>query len=85
MMAKTELDYEVLVETEKENTDYYYKKLKKHGWYDFVSEFVEPNWNIDGVRIDTKLSYPKTILAKTICCQNVTNLLGQVKHMKSLP
>ena len=39
MMAKTELEYDVLVEAEKNKIDHYYKKLKRHGWHDFVDDF----------------------------------------------
>ena len=54
MMAKEELDYTPLIEAEKEAIDIYYKFLKKRGWADFVVDFVEPRWKIEGVRLDTE-------------------------------
>ena len=84
MMAKTELDYEVLVEAKKDQVDKYYKKIKAHGWHDFVSEFIIPEWRIEGVRLDTKLNYPKTIRVDRITCQNTLNLLGQIKSLRTI-
>jgi len=79
MMAQQELGFQVVLESPKEDIDYYYDLLKKKGWYDFVEDFVEPEWNIDGVRIDRKLSYPKTIQVDSIRCENTLNILGQLK------
>lgn len=84
MMAKTDLEYEVLVEARKDQVDKYYKKIKAHGWHDFVSEFVIPEWNIDAVRIDTELNYPRTIKTQSIRCENTLNILGQLKSMRNI-
>tara|TARA_Y100000310_G_C20223436_1_gene596775 strand:+ start:82 stop:339 length:258 start_codon:yes stop_codon:yes gene_type:complete len=84
MMAKTELDYDVLVESEKEDIDYYYKTLKAHGWFDFIDDFVEPRHRLEGVRIDTELNYPMTIRIDKIGYENTLNLLGQIKSMRNL-
>ncbi len=84
MMAKTELDYEVLVEAKKDQIDKYYNTLKSHGWHDFVEDYVIPEWKIEGVRLDTELTYPKTIKTKSITCQNTFNLLGQMKSLRTL-
>jgi hypothetical protein len=83
MMAQKELDYSVVLESEREMVDLYYKFLKKRGWFDFVEDIVLPEWKIDGVRIDTKLNYPKTIQVKYIRCENTPNILGQIKSIKS--
>ena len=84
MMAKTELEYDVLVEAEKNKIDHYYKKLKRHGWHDFVDDFVQPEWKIEGVRIDTELNYPRTIRTDSISCMNVPSLLGQIKSIRKV-
>ena len=55
MMAKTELDYDILIESEKEKIDYHYNYLKSKGWFDFVDDFILPNQE-DGVRLDTELN-----------------------------
>ena len=54
MIAKKELDYDVILESQKEDIDYYFNLLKRKGWFDFVDDFVQPEWNIDGVRIKFK-------------------------------
>ena len=84
MMSKTELDYDVLIESKKDDIDYYYKLLKTHGWFDFVDDFVEPRHRLEGVRIDTSLNYPMTIKADEIRCENTLNILGQVKSMRQI-
>ena len=84
MVAKKDLDYDVVIESERDNIDIYYKFLKKKGWFDFVDDFVVPEWRIEGVRIDTELSYPMTIRTKYIRCENTPNLLGQMKNLRNL-
>jgi hypothetical protein len=79
MMAKQDLNYSVLIESNEDKIDYYYKKLKTHGWFDFVDDFVTPEHNEDGVRIDNELNYPRTIKVDKITCENTLSLLGQIK------
>ena len=83
MMAKTELDYDILIEAEEQEVDKYYKLLKSKGWFDFVDDFVLPNQE-EGVRIDTELNYPMTIQAPYIKCENTFNLLGQLKSLRNI-
>ena len=91
MMAKEELDYSVLLEAQIEDVDYYFNLLKKHGWFDFVEDFVQPEWKEEGVRIDRRLqpekplleiNYPKTIKVDSIKCENTLNILGKLKGFK---
>ena len=82
MMAQKELNYNVVLESEKEMVDLYYKFLKKRGWFDFVEDIVLPEWRIEGVRIDTELNYSKTIQVKYIRCENTPNILGQIKSIR---
>ncbi len=79
MVAKQELDYDILLEAQKEDVDYYFKLLKRKGWFDFVDDFVLPEWREEGVRIDRELNYPKTIQVDNIRCENTLNILGQLK------
>lgn len=82
MMAKTELDYDILLEAQKKNVDYYFKLLKKHGWFDFVDDFVQPEQKEEGVRIDKELNYSRTIQVGSIRCENTLNILGQLKSFR---
>jgi hypothetical protein len=84
MMAKTRLEYDVLIEAKKEEVDKYYKTLKEHGWFDYVEDFVLPEWKEEGVRIDTEANYPRTILTDKICCENTPHILGQIEFLKKL-
>jgi hypothetical protein len=82
MIAKEDLDYSVVIEAKKEEIDIYYKFLKKRGWFDFIEDFVLPEWRIDGVRIDTELDFPRTIQTKYIRCENTPLILGQLKGLR---
>ena len=84
MVAQKDLEYDVLLETEKETTDFYYKFLKQRGWFDFVDDFVTPENREEGVRIDTSLNYPKSIKVKYIRCENTLSLLGQIKSLRKI-
>ena len=77
--AKLHLGMNVLVETEKNQIDYYYKLLKKRGLYDGVSEIIHPEYKVEGIRLDTELNYPLTVKTDKICVTNVLNLIGQIK------
>ena len=84
MFAKKDLNYDVVIESGEENIDYYFNLLRKKGWYDFVDDFVVPEWRIEGVRVDTEMNYPRTIRAKEITSQTVPSLLGQIKMMREI-
>ena len=84
MIAQKDLNYDIALEADKELIDFYYHFLKKRGWYDFVDGLVTPEENEEGVRIDTSLSYPRTILTRHIRCENTTNLLGQLKSLREI-
>ena len=84
MIAQKDLNYDVALETNEELVDFYYHFLKKRGWFDFVDGIVTPEENEEGVRIETELSYPRTILTKHIRCENTTNLLGQLKSLREI-
>ena len=83
MIAKKELNYDVLLESDEEKIDFHYHYLKSKGWFDFVDDFILPNQE-EGVRIDKELNYPMTIQANYIRCENTPNLLGQIKSIRSL-
>lgn len=84
MIAKTDLEYDILVESEESTLDDDYKLLKSKGWYDFVDAMITPEEREEGVRIDNSLDYPRTILTPAISCENVYGLLGQVKFLRGL-
>jgi hypothetical protein len=84
MVAQKDLNYDIALETNEELIDFYYHFLKKRGWFDYVNDFITPEDSEEGVRIDTSLSYPRTILTRNIRCENTTNLLGQLKSLREI-
>ena len=81
MTAKSYLEMDVLVEAPESKIDYYFNILKKKGFYDYVSEILSPDKREEGVRLDTECNYPLTIVAESINCVNVMNLIGQIKML----
>jgi hypothetical protein len=84
MVAREELDYDVVIEAEGGMVDIYWKFLKRHGWFDFIDDIVVPEWRIEGVRIDTQHNYPMTIQTPYIRCENTPVLLEQLKSMLTI-
>jgi hypothetical protein len=84
MIARKELSYDVVLESEQEMIDFYWKFLKKRGWFDFVDDIVVPEWKIEGVRVDTENNYPMTIKTKYIRCENTPSLIGQIKSLREI-
>ena len=84
LLSKKELKLDVLLEVNKRLQDIYYHDLKIQGALDYISQFVTPEENIFGIRIDKELNYPYTILTKKIDCQNIVNLIGQVKYLRGI-
>ena len=83
MIAKQDLKYNILIESEPEEVDKYYKILKSHGWFDFTDDFISENQE-DGVRISKNLDYPNTIQTQYIRCENIPNLMGKIKSFSDL-
>ena len=81
MMVKSYFGMDVLVEARKEQIDYYYKLLKIKGLYDYVSEILPPEVKEEGIRLDTELNYPLTVMTKEISVINVTHLIMQIKSL----
>ena len=84
MISKEELELDVVIESEEEDIDTYFKMLKPKGWMDFVDDFVKPEWKIEGIRLDTKLNYPMTIRTDSISCENALSLTGQIKSLSKM-
>jgi hypothetical protein len=83
MTAVSYLEMDVLVESQKDQKDYYFKILKKKGLYDYVSDIICPEEREAGVRIDTDYNYPLTVVTDSICCTNAMSLIMQVKPSSS--
>ena len=84
MVAKMDLKYDILIEAKKEDIDHYFNLLKPRGWFDFVDDFIEPEYRLEGVRVDTDYNYPLTIKASQIRCENALSILGQLKGLREM-
>lgn len=62
----------------------YFRYLKQQGMMDFIDDIISPEDREEGVRVDTVLSYPKTIIVKKITCENVVVILGQIRLLTEL-
>ena len=82
LIANDKLHYEILIESRREMIDFYFKYLKKQGMMDYVEEIIIPEYAVEGVRIDYELTYPRTILVKKICCENVLSIFGQINFLR---
>jgi hypothetical protein len=84
LVAKTHLKYSNLLEADRELKDLYFRYLKQQGMMDFIDDIISPEDREEGVRVDTVLSYPKTIIVKKITCENVVVILGQIRLLAEL-
>lgn len=82
-VAKVNLAFDVVIESQRDFRDQYYKYLKKHGARDFVYDFVTPEDNVDAIRVDLLHNYPRTIITDRITCSNVTDLVSSLKIIKA--
>lgn len=64
--------------------DPYYRWLKRAGGMDFVSDFVRPGVE-NGVRIDTTIRFPRTIVTARIVPENLEQILNQVDFYRPAP
>ena len=84
MVTSLNLGLDVLVESQKQQRDYYFNLLKKKGLYDYVMEIVTPEEREEGIRLDTDMNFPLTITAENISCVNVMSLILQIQSLVSL-
>tara|TARA_R100001377_G_C3189259_1_gene109890 strand:- start:1327 stop:1641 length:315 start_codon:yes stop_codon:yes gene_type:complete len=70
---------QILLETEKNNTDLYYKWVKHNGLWDFIEDIVHPEHDIYGLRIATVKVKPPSIKVDRISWDNLNDLLYRIK------
>jgi len=81
MMASKNICMNILVETQAQQRDYYYKLLKQKGLNDYVMDFVTPDEREEGIRLDTESNFPLTVTTEKICSDNVAQLILQIKSL----
>jgi len=70
---------EILLETERENTDMYYRWVKNNGLWDFIEDIVHPEHNIPGLRVATVRVRPPCLKVDRISWDNINDMLHKVK------
>lgn len=80
-VAREGLGLDCLVESPCGMKDMYYHYLSRQGCFDYVCEIITPEEREDGIRIDTRMDYPMTIITRSITGQNCLGLLGRVREL----
>ena len=70
---------EILLETERANTDLYYKWVKYNGLWDVIEDIVHPDNEVSGLRLATVKVKPPSIRVDRISWDNLNDLLYRVK------
>tara|TARA_R110002051_G_scaffold9336_4_gene37114 strand:- start:1253 stop:1567 length:315 start_codon:yes stop_codon:yes gene_type:complete len=70
---------EILLETERENTDMYYRWVKNNGLWDFIEDIVHPEHDISGLRVATVKVRPPCVKVDRISWDNINDMLRRVK------
>ena len=84
MVTSLNLGLDVLVESQKQQRDYYFNLLKKKGLYDNVMEIVTPEEREEGIRLDTDMNFPLSVTAEKISVDNVMSLIVQIQSLVSV-
>ena len=84
MVTSLNLGLDVLVESQKQQRDYYFNLLKKKGLYDYVMEIVTPEEREEGIRLDTDMNFPLSVTAENISVDNVMSLIIQIQSLVSV-
>jgi hypothetical protein len=82
LVAQKNLNYFVLIESEKEMKDLYFNYFRNKGLMDYVDQIIVPEEKENGVRLDIINNRPETIVVKKIDCENVINLIGQISFRR---
>jgi hypothetical protein len=70
---------DILLLTEQEMKDSYYKYLKLRGLFDYIDDIVIPEEKEKGLRLDNKSENPPTIKLKYIVFENQISIINSIK------
>jgi hypothetical protein len=82
LVSKQKFDMNVLLLTEQEVKDMYYKYLLKKGLFDFIDGILTTQEKETGLRLDTKVERPPTIKLKAIVFENQVSILNKIKNYR---
>jgi|TARA_R100000084_G_scaffold90432_1_gene44432 hypothetical protein len=72
---------EILLETQKENRDLYFKWIKQTGLSDFVEEIVFPEYKVRGFRVANEIVRPPYLRVDRISFDNLNDVLSRLKSV----
>ena len=78
VFTKNKVDF--LLETEKENKDFYYQWLKKTGLKDVIPEMIEPEEKVVGLRISEEPKKKPCLKISRVTWDNIEHVLNILKY-----
>lgn len=81
--AKINFLMDVLLESEQDLKDIYWKFMRPRGMFDYIDDIVTPREREEGLRIDAKKNHPKTMIAKSITINNERLLISKLSVLKA--
>ncbi|MDQ8179983.1 hypothetical protein [Pelagicoccus sp. SDUM812005] len=83
LICSLRLKTDILIESQSENVDLYYKWLRPRGGMDFISDFVSPG-SEDGLHIDIEHQYAPSIVVDRIVPENTHQLYHSIRSAVGL-
>ena len=84
MLSSIDLGLDVLVESRTQQKNYYFNLLSGKGLYDYVEEIVTPEEREEGIRLDTEMNFPLSVMTEKISASNVISLIVQIQSLVSV-
>jgi hypothetical protein len=80
LISKKNFNMDVLILTDPELKDLYYKYLKNKGLFDYIDDIVIPRENENGLRLDNNdVNYSPIIKLKAIVFENQLSVINNIK------
>ncbi len=77
-MAKFDFLMDVLLESEQDLKDIYWKFMRPRGMFDYIDDIVTPREKEKGLRLDVERNHPKTMVAKSVTVYNERLLISKL-------
>jgi hypothetical protein len=77
-MAKFDFLMNVLLESEQDLKDIYWKFMRPRGMFDYIDDIITPREKEEGLRIDAERNHPKTMIVKSITLNNERLLISKL-------
>lgn len=72
------LKLDIVIESENECVDQYYRWIKPKGGMDFIKDFVRPG-SEPGLHLDVTRHFPNTLITDRIAPENVHRIIAEIK------